>query len=571
MSSGITIADLFVNVGFTPDTKSLDGAAAKAKNKFESISKGVKGIAAGVKGMFALSALSHGIGAVRGIASSFMQAADNADNLYRMAKRAKISVEQLQRNQGKSVIMSKEEIDSLRNVKIFFGEINAWKNKIVSGAFKMIAPYINKARAFLKGNAGKKIIETYKKFFSQIWETLKPVFALIQNIVSVLLENAPKLWKAVEPLFKTIGELSSGLFGFLGNGLGEIKGILEYLFNYVKDFVEATVSMIKASIEFFRGTFSNASFSIKPFLRSLLNIFKMLMNAIKSIYKAISNIFQMILGKGKGAMDFIIKAVKMITYPIRVAAALIEDILAIFDDSVEGYFENTEGFKNFVPKIMAAKDWLMNAFKEAWEFWSDFFSDLGKWFGDFKDDWVLGLNYMIAETKSFFSDFKDDWVTGFKYISGSIEYYFSEMFEGIKASLDWIFSMAGKIKDSITDALQAMNNMVSKIPLVGKFFAKKEESGKDNIGTASDFKKTIKDSEDFAKAKFATSLYTPYTPISERAPISNSVSNDNRTFAAGATTNNTNITVNVNGAGDKKEISKAVEMGINQSRLANMR
>jgi len=285
MSEGLNVADVYTTVKFNPDQASLGDALKEVKGKFEDISKKVNGIASGVKGLFAIQAFSAVAGIASTIASNIGAAAANAQHLSKMAQRTGKSVEELQKRQGLSVILSKQEVDALANISRMFSDMSNVANKQMARLATVIEPIITNVREFLNSKEFQGIIDEFKKDIEEIWKIASPIMSAVMGIFKNVFGFVKQIWQALQPVFASVA------------------------------------SIVKMALNFF-------------------NI------AIKS------------------ALPNLIKYINAIIKPIRIAFSLLEEIFAIFDDTVDGYFESQPGFKEAAAKMQAGAKWLMDFFEK---------------------------------------------------------------------------------------------------------------------------------------------------------------------------------------------------------------
>jgi len=484
----MTIADLFVDVKFAPDKNSLKKATDAAKDEFQQMSNKISGIANGIKGLFAIKAISLVTNGVRTIASYTLNAAQNAAMLDKMARRAGKSVEQFQKDRGDATILSREEVDRLKSLNSIFGEVQRTISKIASGVLMQFMPII------------ARISEAIKQFTDS---------GAIMNIIKIIIKAINWVIEALEP----------------------ILGFVQNIFKAVKAYVPAL-----------RKTFD-------PLFNSIKNIIRMVLNGINAIS-----------GSGMKTINNLVKAANLFLYPVKVLIALIEEIFAIFDDDVDGFYEQQTSFKPLVEKIKAAKEWLLSFFEkiadwigivqdkmyewisgfykwtsdavsEAIVFWGDFFSRMGKWISNTYSDTTTRLAYILKNVKD----------------------GIMSIWETAKAAMDWIFGKLEAIKNAILGVVDKAKSLVDFL---------------NPFGSSKSVKSSVDAASSMMRGQAPQATYSPLQPIGNT-----STSTDNRKISnvssSPTTNNNTNITVNVSGGGDKAEITRAVEMGINKSRLQN--
>jgi len=288
MSEGLNVADLYTTVKFNPDQASLGDALKGVKEKFEDISKKVNGIASGVKGMFALQAFSAVAGIANRIAGNIGAAAANAQQLSKMAARTGKSVEELQKRQGLSVILSKQEVDALANISRMFSDMSNMMNKQVARLATIIEPIITGVRDFLNSKEFQGIIEEFKTDLLEVWKIASPIMNSVMSIFKQAFSFVKQIWKALQPVFASVA----------------------------------------------------------------------------SIVKMAINLFNTVI---KNALPSIMKLVKTIIKPILTLFIMVEEFLAIFDDSVEGWYESKPEFKGAVDKIKAVVEYLRKFFGYIWD------------------------------------------------------------------------------------------------------------------------------------------------------------------------------------------------------------
>jgi len=361
VSESLSIADLFVEVKFNPDKANLANSLGDVKGKFEQVASSINGIAgkingiaSGVKGLFALQAFQAVAGVANRIAGSITSASANASELQRMALRTGKSVEELQKRRGMRIILSKEEVNDLAKINNFFSDISNAANKVIVGIARNISPYMDKAREFLSGNQFKGIMDK------------------VMGMVNAV-------WGMAEPIIKELPDMFGGVFDFVMDFLKSLIPIIKPIMEIVKNVFKFAMGLLK---------------SLMPILMSVVNSVKMILNAIVALTRG--NYFNYLLS----VANAILKPVKAVFY-------ILEEIFAIFDDSVDGYFEQQAGFKEIADKIKAARDWLMDWFEKALAVLGDIFTNLYKYIEAAFGKAVKALTWIWNKLKAIGETFGD--------------------------------------------------------------------------------------------------------------------------------------------------------------------
>jgi hypothetical protein len=171
--------------------------------------------------------------AVGGIVAGIMNAANNAALLEERAKQAGMSIEEFQKEQGAIAIISKDEVQALKQVQQLFEDINVVKDKILAGIVKEFAPHIARLRE------GLKELVSNEKFLQMIKDLMKP----ISNILGIAIDIVAVIFKSkyvmrdIDSMFKSVQSKIEKLEKFMAALYIAVKGIL-YVLDLIVDISE---------------------------------------------------------------------------------------------------------------------------------------------------------------------------------------------------------------------------------------------------------------------------------------------------------------------------------------------
>jgi len=380
-------------------------------------------------------------------------------------------------------------------------------NAVGSIAGKFIAASQNAAMLDKMAKRAGKTVEQFQRdrgdatIMSQAEvDRLKTVGTIIQSVNSTLNKIMSGVLSAFMPIIdrisKAISEFAQSdkvtrIVQYIVDLVGKLYEMIEPIFQQAKNIFEVLKNNIKEFNKMFGSTFN----SVKNIIRMVLNFIATMFVKLEPVRKAMTKVMNAVL------------------FPLKMIIVLVEDILAIFDDDVDGYLEQSVKFKPLVEKVKAAKEWLFNFIETYAAFLEKVFENISKWIGILFKKFMEALNWIFDKSKAIH-----------EFLFGKIDF-------------------GSQVISSDSEELDKMIN-------------KKERK----IGA----KEKIDDAGKIMRG------VNPVNNVAPSSTVNNATNNNvvNRNNSS-STVNNNNITVNVNGNGDKAEIAKAVETSINKSRLQN--
>jgi len=296
MSESLNVADLFATVKFNPDQASLGDALKDVKSKFEDISKKVNGIASGVKGLFAIQAFSAVAGIANKIAGNIGAAAANAQHLSKMAQRTGKSVEELQKRQGLSVILSKQEVDALANISRMFSDMSNVANKQIARLATAIEPIITGVREFLNSKEFQGIIEGFKNDILEIWKIASPIMNSVFSIFKNVFGFVKQIWKALQPVFASVASIVKMAMNFINTAIKSSLPAIMRIVNTILKPIKTLFIIIEEIFAIFDDSV-DGYFESKPEFKEAIEKMKGVVNFLKGFFEYLADIVEWIITK----------------------------------------------------------------------------------------------------------------------------------------------------------------------------------------------------------------------------------------------------------------------------------
>jgi len=300
----------------------------------------------------------------------------------------------------------------VKALKVLWNAVKARFNLILKIA-KKVWPYVKmivvdtvKAiKQFWEKN-GKKIWNTVKTIFTNIWMCVKSAFSIIKDslnkffsyvkpiweklktLFASLWDTLVQLYETLKPVFDLIGGLVMTLWGVVSSVLGAIIDALGPFLEAVIDVANAILDIIKIICAVLRGDWSSAWEYMKDFAGNIWS-------AIKNIFLGI---WEFIKGFGENIVSFFGNC-----------GETIGNLFKSVWEGVSGFFSNIwEGIKSMCGWIW---DTLTGLFNKIGDFFKDLFKDAFNWgknlISNIGDGIKKGWDWVVDGVKSVGQSIKD--------------------------------------------------------------------------------------------------------------------------------------------------------------------
>ncbi len=311
-------------------------------------------------------------------------------------------------------------LDVFKELGLIYEEVNPATNDLAT-----IIDTVKAIKQFWEKN-GKKIWNTVKTIFTNIWMCVKNAFSIIKDslnkffsyvkpiweklktLFASLWDTLVQLYETLKPVFELIGGLVMTLWGVVSSVLGAIIDALGPFIEAVIDVANAILDIIKIICAVLRGDWSSAWQYMQDFAGNIWS-------AIKNIFLGI---WEFIKGFGENICSFFGNC-----------GETIGNIFKSVWEGVSGFFSNIwEGIKSMCGWIW---DTITGLFNKIGDFFKNLISDAFNWgknlisnIGDgIKKGWdwvvdgVKGVGQSIADFLGFGSPTKkgpghtaDEWI-----------------------------------------------------------------------------------------------------------------------------------------------------------------
>lgn len=308
--------------------------------------------------------------------------------------------------------------------------------------------------------------EKFRNFWIGLWEKIKttaePIIKALSEWFSAAWEKIKAVWGVVSEWFKNLWEKIKNSFAFevLVNyfkmAWKNIKVVWDVVVKYFKTIwenIKLVFSVVKSVLS---GDFSGAWDSIKKIFANTGGFFKDVWNAIKSIFGNVGEFFGKVFS---GAKDKITGAFSKVGDWFKsnwksIALFILNPFAGVF----KYLYDNFEGFRNFVDKIVSAIN--------------GFFAGIAEWFNV----------HVITPIKNFFAPLID---------------WFSQLFGSIWATIKSVFEVIGQLAAECVELIKVVWGTVSEwfntnvIQPVTNFFSSMWNGIKTAASTAWNFIKGV--------------------------------------------------------------------------------
>ena len=265
--------------------------------------------------------------------------------------------------------------------------------------------------------------EKFRQFWIDLWEKIKkavkPVIDFIVGTFSEAWDRIKKVWAVVSKFFKKIWE--------------------------------AIKTVFSAVSDFFKEKFETAVAVIKLVFGAITSFFESIWNGIKAIFEPVINWF-------KEQFERAWFAIKLIwTVAHEFFQAIWDKIKAIFEPVIDWFKEKFETAWLLIKYVWST---VTEFFSGIWDGIKDVFSGIGDWFGDKFTEAVNKIKAVFAVVKGFFEGVWEGIKATFAHVADWFKDVFSKAWQKVKD----VFSVGGKIFDGIKDGIvNAFKSVVNAI------------------------------------------------------------------------------------------------------------
>ena len=254
--------------------------------------------------------------------------------------------------------------------------------------------------------------EKFRQFWIDLWEKIK---------------------KAVKPVIDFI-------VGTFSEAWDRIKKVWAVVSNFFKKILEAIKTVFSAVSDFFKEKFETAVAVIKLVFGAITSFFESIWNGIKAIFEPVINWF-------KEQFERAWFAIKLIwTVAHEFFQAIWDKIKAIFEPVINWFKEKFETAWLLIKYVWST---VTEFFAGIWDGIKNVFSGIGDWFGDKFTEAVNKIKAVFAVVKGFFEGVWEGIKATFAHVADWFKDVFSKAWQKVKD----VFSVGGKIFDGIKDGI----------------------------------------------------------------------------------------------------------------------